>query len=189
MNNIVKVSNFLYHQIIKNKEFDTLQKIKIKYGVECIVSELSKIIIYFILFSLFSLTKEFIIAILFFSSFRIYSGGFHQNTYISCFITSFFLLFIIIKLPYLIPFTLKTKIILIIVTYILTYVYSPVDHPNKRIKSKKQKNKIKYISIFVLIILSFISVTLKPIFSNIAISALFIQSITLLVGKIHQENS
>lgn len=189
MNYIMKISNFLSDYIIKAGDFKSLEKIKIRYGIECIVSEISKLIIYFIIFSLFSLTKEFIIAALFFIIFRIYSGGFHQDTYFKCFITSFLLLLIIIKLPDLIYFTLTTKIILLAITYILTFIYSPVDHPNKRIKSIEQRKKIKNFSIIILIILSIVSLILSPSLSNISISALFIQSITLPIGKIHQENS
>lgn len=188
MNYIARVSNTLSNSIINSGDFQTLEKLKIRYGIECIVSELSKFIIYLLIFSLFSLTNEFIIATLFFSLFRIYSGGFHQNTYLKCLITSFLILLIVIKLPVLIHFSLEIKFILLTITYILTFIYSPVDNHNKRIKSMKQRKKIKSFSIIILIVINFISLFLNPELSNISISALFIQSITLPIGKIHQEN-
>ncbi|MGO1653039.1 accessory gene regulator B family protein, partial [Senegalia sp. (in: firmicutes)] len=53
MNYIARVSNTLSNSIINSGDFQTLEKLKIRYGIECIVSELSKFIIYLLIFSLF----------------------------------------------------------------------------------------------------------------------------------------
>lgn len=184
MNLIERVSLFLTKFITDNNNYDSIKIIKIKYGLECILSESSKFLLYLVIFSLFSLTLEFIIATLFFSLFRIFSGGFHQSTYFSCLTTSFIILSTIILIPIIIEFTSLIISTLIIITIILTFLYSPVDHPNKPIKSIKRRKQIKAFSILILFLLIFISLLLNYNLSNIAVSALFIQSITLPLGKL-----
>jgi len=184
MNLIERVSLYLTNQITDSKEYTTLEVIKIKYGLQCILSELSKFIIYLLLFNFFSLAKEFIIATLFFSILRILTGGFHQKTYFGCLITSFVILLLIIKIPSIIHIEYISKITLILLAYTLIIIFAPIDHPNKPISSLKRRKQLKVVSIFLYSFLLLIVGNLPNTFSNIGIVALFIQSLTLPLGKI-----
>ncbi|MBS4540136.1 accessory gene regulator B family protein [Clostridium sp. D2Q-11] len=186
---IKRVSLYLTNQITADKEYTSLEVIKIKYGLECILSELSKFILYLAVFSFLNLTKEFIVATLFFSILRIFTGGFHQKTYFGCLLTSFVILLLIIKIPYIINIEYISKLTLIFLAYTLIIIFAPMDHPNKPIPSLKRRRQLKIVSIFLYSFLLLIVVNLPNTFSNIGLVALFIQSLTLLLGKIKLKKS
>lgn len=180
MNNI---ANWLTMHIKDNvSDLTDLQLIKIKFGIECLLSEASKTIIYILFFSFFSLATEFLIAFLFFTAIRVFAGGYHEETYWRCFITSLLFLGSCIFLGLSLNITIYGKIAIIIFSAIIAYIFSPVDHPNKPIISEQRRKKLKYLSIGVIIMLGLIGINLSSVYSNIAILAILVESISLILG-------
>ncbi|MBF8983956.1 accessory gene regulator B family protein [Lutibacter sp. B2] len=173
--------------IVKNNSNLTdLQILKIKFGLECILGESSKFIAYLIIFSIFSLTKFFIIASFFFCSLRVVAGGYHEDTYWRCFFTSFFIFLICITIGVKIDLPIPIRIILFILSILLVWFYAPVDHPNKPILSDIRRKKLKYVSFLVIIFLGIISFFLPSEQAITAIVSLFIQALLLPIGILSQ---
>ena len=76
------IANWLTTHIKNNVPGLThLQLIKIKFGIQCLLCEASKIIIYLVIFSFLSLTKEFIISLLFFAVIRGFAEVINSDTF------------------------------------------------------------------------------------------------------------
>jgi len=169
---------------IKNNVSDLteLQLIKIEFGLECLLSEASKIILYALLFYFLSLVREFITALIFFSLIRAFAGGYHEETYWRCLITSLLFLGSCIFLGIFIDITIYAKIAIIIISIIIAYLFSPIDHPNKPIISMHRRKALKHLSIGIIIILGLIGINLPGEYSNIALLAILMESFSLILG-------
>jgi len=178
-----KIAKWLTKHIKNNVSgLSELQLIKIEFGLECLLSEASKIIIYALLFYFLSLIKEFMTALIFFSLVRAFAGGYHEETYWRCFITSLFFLGLCVFLGISINITIYAKIAIIVFSIIAAYILSPIDHPNKPIISKHRRKVLKHLSIVMIIILGLIGINLSVVYSNIALLAILMEVISLVLG-------
>lgn len=179
------IANWLMLRIKDNVPGLTqLQLVKIKFGIQCLLSEASKIIIYTVIFSFLSLTKEFFISLLFFVILRGFAGGYHEETYWRCFRTSFLILLLSIYLGIYLNLTILEKSAVLLVSLIFVCILAPVDHPNKPILSQQRRKKLKYLSIVAVLILGIIALSFKDAYSNIAIISIFAESLSLLAGYV-----
>src|SRR5690242_17695797 len=94
-----------------NPEFSELEIKKIEYGLVCIFGEITKLIPYLIIFWLFSLQQYYMIALLFFCPIRLFSGGYHAETYWRCFFISFAIFGAIIIIGKYITFNTTVQIL------------------------------------------------------------------------------
>ncbi|MCC5911279.1 MAG: accessory gene regulator B family protein [Clostridiaceae bacterium] len=165
-----------------NTNLSELEIKKIQFGLHCLFAEISKIIVYLMIFSLFSLTNYFLVSLFFFCTLRLIAGGYHENTYWKCFFSSFILFVIIIGIGTFFFFSFYKKIFILTISFIITWIYAPVDHPNKPILSNLRRKKFKYLSLFTLVLLGSISFLLPEQLSTIAIIAILIETLSLPVG-------
>ncbi len=156
----------------------------IQFGLECILNEASKIIAYFLIFALFSLTGHYLIAVAYFTVSRVFAGGYHAETYLKCFLVSFIILSagIIIGSQWGLPLT--ARIILQLASIAMAWIFAPVDHPNKPIISVERRKRFKYLSVIVFIILASITFLLEERLAATAVMILFIEALSLPAGKI-----
>lgn len=154
----------------------------IKFGLECILGEGSKFLIYLIFFSFFSLAKEYLIAFLFFALTRFAAGGYHEKTYWRCFITSFLIFSSILGIAIYIPLHFWLRIFISILSVVLMVVYAPVDHPNKPILSEHRRRKFKKLSICITTLFSGISFLLPGYYAEIVLIAVFLEALSLPAG-------
>ncbi|NLM44779.1 MAG: accessory gene regulator B family protein [Clostridiales bacterium] len=182
------IANWLTTHIKNNVPGLThLQLIKIKFGIQCLLCEASKIIIYLVIFSFLSLTKEFIISLLFFAVIRGFAGGYHEDTYWRCFTTSFLILLSSIYLGMYLNLTMLAKSAILFASMGLVYLLAPVDHPNKPILSHERRKRLKYLSIIAVLVLGTVALSLPDIYSNVAVIAIFAESLSLLAGCIKKK--
>lgn len=168
----------------ENTELTELQIKTIKYGIECLLGEISKIIIYAILFSVFSVVDHFFIAALFFCVLRILAGGYHAETYWRCFFVTLFTFVVIIVFGTKFMFSVSLKVYMIIISMVLAAVFAPADHPNKPIISKSRRLRLKYISVIAMGIMGAISFLLPTFYSGTAVIAIFTEAITIPLGEL-----
>jgi len=168
-----------------NPQFSDLELKKMKYGLLCIFDEMTKIIPYFIIFSLFSLQKYYIVTFIFFCPIRLFSGGYHAKTYWGCFFISFIILLGIIIMSKYISFNIGIMLASLIVSLILICIFAPVDNVNKRIKSKEWRLKLKYISIAITLSLSVLCYFVPHRFLSTAVISIIGAVIMMMVGKIN----
>ena len=182
--------NEAIHNLVKkisttNPQFTELELKKMEYGLICTFSDATKIVAYFIIFYLLNFQQYFIVSAIFFCSIRLFSGGYHANTYWGCFFMSFAIFLAIILLgQYLVNNTIILMILLII-SIILIVVFSPVDNINKRIKSEKRRKKLKYYSIIVTFILSGLCYLLPREFLITAMLSIIGAAVMMVIGIIN----
>ena len=173
-----KITNVIQRE---KSDLTELQIKTIKFGLECLLGELTKFVIYLLIFSVFSLTKPFLIAFIFFCSIRVIAGGYHENTYWKCFFTSLYIFIAIIAIGIYVPLYWWIRVAMLIVSILLAFIYAPVDHPNKPIISEDRRKRFKIISICMFTSMGIVSFLL-PHYAGIAITAIFLEAVSLPVG-------
>lgn len=181
MNNIV---NSIILMIKGNNQYADIELKKIEYGLYCLIDEFTKFIMFAILFCSLSLFSQFLIIIVFLCPIRIFAGGFHNKTYWGCFFFSLCQLLMIFAIDKVCDITLSIKIILLVASCILIFVLSPVDNINKPIISQNRRNKMKYISIALTIILSLVIFIIPSQYNDIATLSIVNASVLLMLGVI-----
>lgn len=170
------VNNCYNFVISNNPNVDRLTKDKLKYGLESIYILITKIIFVFIVAGLLNILTEVIIFLCLYNLIRMPSFGLHATKSWICLVSStlIFILIPILCKNYIIPINIKT--ILGVITTILIYKNAPADTYKRPIINKKRRQRYKYISTSVAIILSIASIMLKDTFlSNSCILALVVQ--------------
>lgn len=135
-----------------NPEFSELQLIKMEYGLLCFFSEITKLILYCIIFYLFRVHIYFFIALIFLSPLRAAIGGYHSKTYWGCFILSFSIFSLIIYLGKNAALNIGQILGILAVSFILILLFAPVDNENKRIKNKERKMSLKRYGLITLVL-------------------------------------
>lgn len=162
---------------------DYEKKLLAFYGM-CFVCEATKVAIYFVIFYLLGLTKQFIAALIFMAMLRISGGGLHFKHYLSCLFVSFLLLGlailsgIYIKLP--LPFMLLLSLGCLIAAYKLVPIQAPTrpDATEQLIQSSKRHTAIK-----ILLIIALICIRPKNLYVNIGFWTLVIHVVQLAIAK------
>lgn len=184
-----KLSRNLVNLIQRNNPSLTdLQTLKIEFGLNCIFGELTKFILYLIIFSIFSQTKYFLIAMLFFCTIRCVAGGYHEETFWRCFFTSLLMFIITIIFGLYIDFPLWARSFILTLSILLVWVYAPVDHPNKPIISNRRRQNLKYISLFITLLCGGVTFLLPSKQAVVALTAIFFESLSLLIGNISKRS-
>ncbi|HEX2926863.1 MAG TPA: accessory gene regulator B family protein [Ruminiclostridium sp.] len=87
-----KLANKVADAVISNQQYSEAEIKKIRYGLVCIFSDLYKTILFLLIFSIFSLTKEFVLAFLAIMLLRPFLGGYHAKSEVACIFMSFSML-------------------------------------------------------------------------------------------------
>lgn len=83
------LANKVANAVVANQEYSEEDEKRIRYGLVCIFSDLYKFILLLIVFSIFSLTKEFFIAFISFLLLRPFLAGYHAKNELVCIFMSF----------------------------------------------------------------------------------------------------
>lgn len=155
-----------------------------RFGLECILNETIKTIIFLVIFSWLSVTKYFLVSLIYFILLRSIAGGFHADSFWSCFITSAITMTICISVGCFFPLPVFIRYILFIISFSLIIIYAPVDHPNKPIISPIRRKRYKYLSILNISILFALSFILEAHLASTAVVALFLEAFSLPAGML-----
>lgn len=180
-----KLAEKIKNTICKNNPGLTIQQSEtIKFGLECILNEVSKIMVYFAIFALLSLTGHYLIALVFFCIPRIFAGGYHAETYLMCFLVTLFILSVGIVTGSQFGLSIAVRVFMLFIAIILAWLFAPVDHPNKPIISVERRERFKYLSATVFIIFACITFFLEERYAATAVMILFLEALSLPVGEI-----
>ena len=72
-----------------------LEQVKIDYGIEVAKNELSKAAFFMVFFSMIGYWRCCALCVLIGVSLRVFAGGLHMKTYLTCFLYSFAILFFV----------------------------------------------------------------------------------------------
>lgn len=167
-----------------NPEFTHLQLLKMEYGLVCIFSEISKFIPLLIIFCLLSLQKYFLIAFLFFGANRIFSGGYHANTYWKCLISTYTLFIAIVCVGNYFEVNVLLLNLSLSVTIAAVCIYAPIDNVNKPILGEKRRLHMKYCSILAILSTSMLCYLIPDKYFETAVISIVTSVILMLLGKI-----
>lgn len=170
VNNCMRIVNY-------NNQYDEEKMAIIKYGIEGLYLQISKILIIALISILLGIFKEVVIFLLIYNIIRTTSFGLHATKSWICLLSSS-LIFIgmpIICLNITIPIYIKTVVNLIIIGFI--FKNSPADTHKRPIVNPKRRLFYKYSSTFIAIILAFCSILINNNFlANCFILAPLVQS-------------
>lgn len=163
--------------IKRNCSYDDVKLAEIKYGLEAIYILITKSIIIFTLSFILGIFKEVVIFTLLYSLIRMFSFGLHATKSWICLVSS---LITFVTIPFIckyIDINIYLKTILNIISIILIYKNAPADTYKRPIINKKRRERYKFISTFIAIIMSFMSLVIRDNFlSNSLMFATVVQN-------------
>lgn len=166
--------------IAREFNYDNVKRAKISYGLEAIIGLIVKSVIFPVMFFLFGVLKQSLIAMFTIAFLRYASGGMHCKTFIKCLIVSTTVFVSIGILAKVLVINDYLFYILNIVSFLIIVLRAPVDPPEKPIKTKQKRHVMKLLSI--LILLSFIYISSNTVANDVKNSILlgiYFQILTL----------
>lgn len=166
--------------ITKYNYYSETQIKEIKYGLEAIYLTITKVIIISIIAILLGIFKESLVFILFYNIIRLPSFGLHAKKSWICLVSSSILFLGIPYLSMILTIPIIIKSIIGIICIVFMFKNSPADTKKRPIVSKKRRNKLKFISVIITIIYSFISIVINNNFiSNCILFSLIMQNLMI----------
>lgn len=170
----------------KNRIIDPKFKSIYQYGVELLISSLISILLVLMSGIAFFSILDSALFLAFFIPIRLFSGGFHANTYLACNISMLFTFCGTALCSKKIPLSIHGICVVSLICLVVFLLLCPVENKNKPI-SQTQKKKCKIISLTLLIITIIICCFLYLVNITYYTTILFtVVAITILVpiGKI-----
>ncbi len=178
------VINTLLSKIKKyNPELNEAQISSRKFGLEILINELSKVIIYLIIFSIISQTGYYLLSLCIYSSIRLATGGYHAKSYLGCLIVSFIIFSAAVLSGRYITLIMPIKAALLLVSLNITAIYAPVEHKNITQKNRRRRKTFKWLSLLLVIFWSCFSFLLPGGWGVTAIATIFFEALMQPVGK------
>lgn len=170
VNGCMKIVNY-------NNDYDEEKLAIIKYGLEGLYLQITKIFIIILIAYIMGIFKEVIIFLLIYNIIRATSFGLHATKSWICLVSStlIFIGFPLISMYLVIPTYIKTIINLIVIGFI--FKNSPADTHKKPIVNPKRRKFYKYSSTFIAIIFAYCSILINDNFlTNCFVLAPLVQS-------------
>jgi accessory gene regulator B len=166
-------------------EYENDDILKIKYSFECILFEIEKLIMLFIIFSVLGKTYEFLISAFVLFSIRPLAGGLHVNSFLSCFLftlTFFFLSIIILPMIHL---TKLSALIILLISLIGNIICAPISSKRRPKRDKKTNNKFRMVSSVIILAHSINILFVNSNYQNLScyIWVIALQSAQLIIAK------
>ena len=161
-----------------NYDNDTLDRVK--YGLEVIYINVTKISVILLTSLLFKIFKETLLLILFVNFIRMFAYGLHAKKSWHCYVSSI-LCFVLLPLYFInTKIDILQKIIISIFTLLSIILFAPSDTEKRPLINAKHRKKLKYNSILVASIYIILIFIIKDqYFSNLILLSLIIQSMLI----------
>ena len=175
-----KISYFLCKEGIIQKELIDIYI----YGFELIFSSCLAICLVLTLGFILNCFIESILFLICIITLRLYTGGYHANTYVGCnmlLIGSFLLCICMYTVIEELKVIWLVHIILMLINFIITFLFLPTDNKNK-VLTKKEKLKCKKISFLILLFYCIIALVMAA--NNISLGFFVLVVLEFLFGTI-----
>lgn len=169
---IQQLANNITESLVKKAVVTEENKEIYVFGFEAIIATVINFVIILVLGASFGLLLEAVIYLLAFSILRVYCGGYHAKTHLSCILTFVFLFGIVMTIIALTPSNLYSiiSVTLGICCVLIVFVLAPIEHENRRFQGNEYKQFrliSRIIAVVELLIIIFISLFL-PSYSKLA---------------------
>lgn len=148
-----KVSIKLSNEVLKRVEKANYGQEVYVYGIEIILSTLLEIMVILVSACFFSVFKEGFIFVILFMSLRIFTGGYHANTYKKCFIVTVGSFWGMVLLANIIENLILQRTLYMIMFAAAIYIVlrSPILNKNQLLNEKKIAKNVKMTAIVLMI--------------------------------------
>jgi len=160
----------------------------IQSGLEILVNVITSIIIFFVM----DMFGEGIFFFLVFIPIRIFSGGYHADTFFRCWLLSSSILFLVLAISKRTTLSEIVSFILICVLCILIWMIGAVINDNRPVSQNEYVKFLKklHITMGIQIVLAVILIELKKTtLINIIICSLAVNLLSLIIGKVKYQNN
>lgn len=148
------ITNYFYNNDIISEEDKEIYV----YGLEIIISSLIGMLL---IIGIGICLNKIVYSIIFLSTFvpiRMYTGGYHANSYIQCNLTFVSIYLVTLGIIMIVPsnYIGITSTVMILMTIYIIFKYAPIDNEHKRltIEEKKKHKKVALIILFIYYFLS-----------------------------------
>lgn len=163
--------------IKKNCNYDQIKLEEIKYGLEAIYILITKTIIILSVAFILGLLNEVIIFTLSYSLIRLFSFGLHATKSWICLITSLVIFLIMPLFCKNVDLNIFIKALISIINILFIYKNAPADTHKRPIVNKKRRERYKFLSTIVAILMSLIAFFINNSFlSNCLIMSIVVQN-------------
>lgn len=183
------IANILTMRLISNELIDKKDKEIYQYSIQVWIEKMLGILMIICLAVIFRVLVETLLFLLFFAEIRKRTGGYHTNSFLTCFIGSIGIYAGYVKLIYpLLNQYLVANISLVLIASIVIWIIGAVNHPNMEWNDMEYKRTKLYARINVLIELLCIGLAImfhiKTSYILFMSYGIILSAILLVLGKI-----
>lgn len=167
-NNTMHAKKSLLSIIYPDKSDDDIEIIK--YGLDVIIGNATKIIVLFTTAIFLGILKYVVFSLVSFNVIRYFASGIHARKHITCMISSLFIFIGSVYMSKYVSFGYADITVAFIVCVFLTYFYAPADTEEKPIVNKALRRELKIKSIAaVLFLYAFTMLTKGSMYADICV--------------------
>jgi accessory gene regulator B len=182
------ISDKFAEKVIENNNMNELDSLKIRYAIASLKSELTKTILFIIIFYLLGSLNAFLFTMLLIVPVRVFTGGLHFKTDIGCFLSSlsFFLLSVLI-LPQ-VPLSAITYQVILLISAVCIWLCPLAPSSKRPIKKADRYLFNKYLSVLYSVgyVIIFLFVLYDQYLIRCGIWAFCLQALQLLLLGMNQ---
>lgn len=184
-----KFAKWLVKDLARCNNYDEAQQEQMLYILRILMYELIKLIIILILFSCFGYFKESILIMIFMMTTKPFTGGYHEDSQVRCFLATIIIITLIIILSKTTSLNVINSIILNFISIFCIYNQAPVINEKMPLTKEELIRKNKIIGVInssIFLILSIILFNIRW-FSQIIVWTSVVQTMLLFnkYKKIH----
>lgn len=181
LTSVHSIAMTLGNVISRELNYDNLKRAKINYGLEVLLGLIIKSVIFIIVPFFLGVLKQSLIIMFTIAILRYASGGMHCKTFIKCLIVSTTIYISLGMLAKIVTINDNLFYVLNIVSFLIVLLKSPVDPPEKIIKTNKKRHAMKLISTLIVLLYIYISnATTENDVKNSVAFAMYFQIFTLI---------
>ena len=161
---IDKIINWFIRDLQKHNNYNEIQVEQMKYFMKVTTYEFIKLVLVLLIFFLLGFFKECFVIIIFMMSTKPFTGGYHEDTLIKCFVGTLIIVSSIILISKNSNLDIVTCIILNLISIFCIYNQIPIINEKMPLTKKKLIKRNRYIGIvntLVFLVISIIMFNLK----------------------------
>lgn len=168
---------------------DDIGALKVEYALAVLKNEGIKLVLLFLFYLYLEQTRLFLFCAILLIPVRIFSGGLHMKTNISCFLFSFTFFFFAIKLLPMLSIPIAGYVLLLALSIIMICVFSPIATSKKPIVSKEKYQRCKRMAVMSSLSMGgilLLQIKFTPVF-QCGVWVFSLQALQLMVAYINQK--
>lgn len=171
------ILNNTLNYICKNKGYTEEKKEELKYGLEALYLNSTKLVVLFLLTLIGGIFKEAIIFFGFYALLRTFAFGLHAKNSLGCWLISIPTFIAIPYISTIITLNIYIKIIILLVCMVNFLLYAPADTEKRPLVNKKRRIFFKILTILICFIYLIALFYIKNnTLSNLIVFATFIEA-------------